>query len=316
MSDKVFISHSSKDQEVADTVRLHLESAGLTCWIAPRDIEPGADWTEGIMRGIASSRAFVLVFSRHANDSEHVRREVGEAFSLHLPVIPFRTETVEPRAGLRYFLESVHWLDASKPPLQQHLPALSERVKALLNGEVSSSAFQISPAIEFKSVSVAAPHNRKLWLSAIGLIVAAAIIAAGVWFFAANNRKTNEASSNPAAHAIPAKSVAVLPFESLSADKEDTYFADGVQDDILNNLAKIAQLTVISRTSVMQYRAGEKRDLRQIANALGVANVLEGTVRRNSNRIRVNAELIDAGQDKTIWADSFDRDLTDIFGIQ
>ena len=115
---------------------------------------------------------------------------------------------------------------------------------------------------------------------------------------------------------IPTKSIAVLPFESLSEDKEDTYFADGVQDDILNDLAKIAQLTVISRTSVMQYRAGEKRDLRQIASALGVATVLEGTVRRNANRVRVNAELVDARQDKTIWADSFDRDLTDIFAIQ
>ena len=89
-----------------------------------------------------------------------------------------------------------------------------------------------------------------------------------------------------------------------------------MQDEILNNLAKVAELKVISRTSVMQYRAGEKRDLRQIASALGVANVLEGTVRRNSNRVRVSTELIDARQDKTIWADSYDRDLTDIFAIQ
>jgi TolB-like protein len=87
---------------------------------------------------------------------------------------------------------------------------------------------------------------------------------------------------------VPAKSIAVLPFESLSENKTDSYFADGVQDEILNNLAKIAQLKVISRTSVMQYRADVKRDLRQIANALGVANVLEGAVRRNGNRVRVS----------------------------
>jgi tetratricopeptide (TPR) repeat protein len=89
-----------------------------------------------------------------------------------------------------------------------------------------------------------------------------------------------------------------------------------MQDEVLNHLAKIAQLKVISRTSVMQYRAGAKRDLRQIANALGVANVLEGAVRRNANRIRVSMELIDARNDNTIWADSYDRDLTDIFAIQ
>ena len=89
-----------------------------------------------------------------------------------------------------------------------------------------------------------------------------------------------------------------------------------MQDEILNNLAKIAQLKVISRTSVMQYRADTKRDLRQIANALGVANVLEGTVRRDGNHVRVSTELVDARNDNTIWADSYDRDLTDIFAIQ
>ena len=117
--------------------------------------------------------------------------------------------------------------------------------------------------------------------------------------------------------AVPTeKSIAVLPFESLSENKNDAYFADGVQDEILNNLAKIAQLKVISRTSVMQYRADAKRDLRQIATALGVANVLEGTVRRDGNHVRVSTELIDARNDNTIWADSYDRDLTDIFAIQ
>ena len=112
------------------------------------------------------------------------------------------------------------------------------------------------------------------------------------------------------------KSIAVLPFETLSDSRSDSYFADGVQDEILNNLAKIAQLKVISRTSVMQYRADNKRDLRQIAYALGVSNVLEGTVRREGNRVRVSTELIDAGNDNTIWADSYDRDLTNIFSIQ
>jgi len=112
------------------------------------------------------------------------------------------------------------------------------------------------------------------------------------------------------------RSIAVLPFESISANKDDAYFADGIQDEILNYLAKIAQLKVISRTSVMQYQAGARRDLRQIANALGVANVLEGVVRRDANRVRVTTELVDARNDNTIWADSYDRDLTDIFAIQ
>lgn len=113
MESNVFISHSSKDKATADAICEHLESAGIRCWIAPRDIEAGSDWIEGIMQGIAGCRVFVLLFSAHANDSDHVRREVAKAFALHLPVIPFRTEAIEPRAGLGYFLEAVHWLDAT-----------------------------------------------------------------------------------------------------------------------------------------------------------------------------------------------------------
>ncbi|HEX3445172.1 MAG TPA: tetratricopeptide repeat protein, partial [Chthoniobacterales bacterium] len=153
-------------------------------------------------------------------------------------------------------------------------------------------------------------------LPVIGSIGAAIVAAVIVWFFVTSGRRPIESNTVPIAAAIPPKSIAVLPFESLTGEKEDVYFADGVQDEILNDFAKIAQLTVISRTSVMEYRTPEKRDLRQIANALGVANVLEGTVRRSANRVRISTELIDARQDKTIWADSFDRDLTDIFAIQ
>ena len=113
----------------------------------------------------------------------------------------------------------------------------------------------------------------------------------------------------------PEKSIAVLPFENLSDDRENTFFADGVHDDILSSLAKIADLKVISRTSVQQYRTGT-RNLREIGEALGVAHVLEGTVRRAGNRVRVNAQLINARTDAHIWAETFDRELTDLFAIQ
>jgi TolB-like protein len=313
---KVFISHSNKDKAIADAICEHLESAGARCWIAPRDIEAGTEWTEGIMRGIASSRVFVLVFSSHANDSEHVRREVSRAFSLHLDVIPFRTEAVEPRASLAYFLQTVHWLDASAGPLQPHLTVLGELVKRLLEGrEHGASLSEIGQKSELKR-GYTAGRKKRHWLSAAGLAGVAAVVASALWFFLVSERRWNESNAISPVSAIPVKTVAVLPFESLSESKEDAYFAEGVQDEILNKVAKIANLTVISRTSVMQYRAGEKRDLRQIAKALGVTNVLEGTVRRNGNRVRVSTELIDARRDTTTWADSFDRDLTDVFAIQ
>jgi TolB-like protein/Flp pilus assembly protein TadD len=117
-----------------------------------------------------------------------------------------------------------------------------------------------------------------------------------------------------AAHKVD-KSIAVLPFENLSDEKENAYFADGVQDDVLTNLSKISDLRVISRTSVMQYR-GRPTNLREIGKALGVSNVLEGSVRRSGNRVRVNVQLIDANTDEHVWANDYDRDVTDVFAIQ
>src|SRR5215475_12002919 len=115
---------------------------------------------------------------------------------------------------------------------------------------------------------------------------------------------------------IPEKSIAVLPFENQSSDPENAFFSDGVQDEILTNLARVADLKVISRTSVMQYKSGAKRNLRQIANELGVAHVVEGGVQRVGNRVRVNAQLIDARTDAHLWAQTYDRPLDDVFAIQ
>ncbi len=116
------------------------------------------------------------------------------------------------------------------------------------------------------------------------------------------------------AHKID-KSIAVLPFENLSDDKENAYFADGIQDDVLTNLSKIGDLKVISRTSVMAYR-GQTPNIREIGKALGVSSILEGSVRRIGNRVRVNVQLINASNDEHMWAEDYDRDLTDVFAIQ
>ncbi len=112
------------------------------------------------------------------------------------------------------------------------------------------------------------------------------------------------------------KSIAVLPFENLSGDPDNAYFADGIQDDILTNLSKIGDLKVISRTSVMSYRGSGTRNARDIGKALGVATLVEGSVRRIGNRVRVNVQLINASTDEHIWAEDYDRDLTDVFAIQ
>jgi TolB-like protein/Flp pilus assembly protein TadD len=307
MESKVFISHSSKDNAIADQICQHLESDGIKCWIAPRDLKAGSDWTEGIIQGINSCRLFVLVFSSSANNSEHVRREVATAFSLGLAVIPFRVEDINPSGSLGYFLGTVHWLDAITPPLEKRLKVLTERVNYLLpdQGRFATSRSESVRRPKTEPV-IPPPFKRPRWI--IGILLFCVVILIAFWLLW--QRPRNAPSE------IPPRSIAVLPFDNISANQDDAYFADGVQDEILNNLAKIAQLKVISRTSVMQYRADTRRDLRQIASALSVANVLEGTVRRNGNRVRVSAELIDARNDSTVWADSYDRDLTDIFTIQ
>jgi serine/threonine-protein kinase len=124
------------------------------------------------------------------------------------------------------------------------------------------------------------------------------------------------AKATTAGSAFPEKSIAVLPFESLSVEKENAYFADGVQDEILTLLAKIGDLKIISRVSVMQYKSGVARNLREIGQQLGVANVVEGSVQRSGNRVRVNAKLVDARTDRQLWAQTYDRDLADVFAIQ
>jgi TolB-like protein/Tfp pilus assembly protein PilF/class 3 adenylate cyclase len=149
---------------------------------------------------------------------------------------------------------------------------------------------------------------RVLWAEvAVALLVLAAIIAAFVLLL---RRPTRSAL------AVVEKSIAVLPFENRSEDKANAYFTDGVQDEILTDLAKIADLKVISRTSVMQYKSGVAHNLREIAQQLGVANVVEGSVQRSGNRVRVNAQLVDARTDAHLWAQTYDRDLADVFAIQ
>jgi TolB-like protein/class 3 adenylate cyclase len=129
-------------------------------------------------------------------------------------------------------------------------------------------------------------------------------------------RQPKETQTAPGPPAIQEKSIAVLPFRNLSSDKKNAYFADGIQDVILTDLAKIADLKVISRTSVMQYKSGVTRNLRDIGRQLGVAHILEGSVQRAANRVRVNAQLIDARRDAYLWGETYDRDLADVFLIQ
>ena len=165
-------------------------------------------------------------------------------------------------------------------------------------------AFDVTPQGIKTTPTIALPgaHRRR---NVIMLVATGVIISAAAGFFVLPRAVARKID----------KSIAVLPFENLSDDKENAYFADGVQDDVLTNLSKIGDLKVISRTSVMQYR-GKTTNVREIGKALGVSNILEGSVRRSGNKVRVNVQLIDANSDEHIWASDYDRDVTDVFAIQ
>src|SRR5205809_772960 len=161
--------------------------------------------------------------------------------------------------------------------------------------------------------SVTRESSKKLdrWIIAI-LVLAVVLLLTNQFVL---HRDEKRADIAPVAE-ISAKSIAVLPFENLSEEKANAFFADGVQDEILTDLARIADLKVISRTSVMHYKSGIARNLREIGEQLGVAHVLEGSVQRSGNRVRVNAQLVDARTDRHLWGQTYDRDLADVFAIQ
>jgi TolB-like protein len=150
--------------------------------------------------------------------------------------------------------------------------------------------------------------SNKKWVA----IAVLAVLTFGIIWWSLSRAHNNLASR---AAEVPAKSIAVLPFENLSRDPDNAYFADGIQDEILTRLSKIADLKVISRTSTQHYKSAPE-NLPEIAKQLGVAHVLEGSVQKSGDAVRVNVQLIKAANDSHLWAETFDRKLTDIFSVE
>src|SRR5438093_886781 len=225
------------------------------------------------------------------------------------------------QAGPKKVMSAI--LDKEPPPLTRYLAHPSAELQQIISKtlrkdreeryhsahEILHALKELRRRLEFKLQRAAAP----LWLrwarSPVALVVMllAAALALTFPFF----RQRNLTTSLP-----PDKSIAVLPLQNLSEDKQNAFFADGVQDELLSNLSKIKELKVISRTSVMQYKSGTKRNLKEIAQQLSVNNVVEGSVRRSGDRVRVSVQLIDARNDTHLWAEHYDRDVADVFAVQ
>jgi len=262
MAHDVFVSYAAADRATAFSVVTGLESRGMRCWVAPRDIAAGSEYGEEIVEAVKACRILVVIFSEQANSSPHVRREVERAVSARRAILPFRIEDIAPTGAMEYALGNTHWLDAFTRPLDPHIAALTATAQRMLG------------------------------------------------------RKTGTDLPEPALSLGTDKpSVVVLPFTNMSGDPEQEYFSDGITEDIITDLSKISGLFVVARNTAFTYK-GKAVKVQEVSQALGVSFVLEGSVRKAGSRVRVTGQLISGRDGGHVWADRFDRDLTDIFAIQ
>jgi TolB-like protein len=299
----VFVSYASQDAAVANSIVENLEQHGLKCWIAPRDVKPGSQYADAIVRAINEAKAVVLVLSGSAVDSAHVAREVERAASKRKPIIPFRLDAAALNPEFEYFLSNSQWIDVPKLGMPAALVKLAEAV-----GHVSVAPSQAPTS----SHSVTRKRTAKQIIATVAVIVAlGAAVGLGFYFWSSSHKAAPPAS----VAVISDKSIAVLPFTDMSEKKDQEYFADGMAEEIIDLLVKIPGLKVISRTSSFQFK-GKTQDLRSIGAQLGVAYVLEGSVRKSGDRLRVTAQLINSRDGTQLWSQTYDRDLSDVLKMQ
>ena len=327
-SGEVFISYASQDASVATAIVEALENAGVACWIAPRDVTPGDFYADAIVGAINASRVMVVVLTESAVASAHVLREVERASAKRHPVISFRIGAAQLPAGLEYFLSASHWLDAAASGVPASLPRLVEAVQRLVaptlgaspnrasdNAKPPEALFPHTPAVK-ASWGV---RRTRVTVFAVVAVVMAYLIVDRLWLskHEAGERSAaaDTAAATPAAAVISERSIAVLPFADMSEKHDQEYFSDGLSEELINHLAHNADLKVIARTSSFAFK-GKNEDMRSIASKLGVANLLEGSVRKAGGTLRITAQLIRASDGVHLWSETFDRKLNDIFRVQ
>src|SRR5580658_944995 len=273
----VFVSYASQDAAVANSIVENLEQHGCKCWIAPRDVKPGAQYADAIVRAINDAKAIVLVMSAGAVTSAHVGREVERAASKHKPIIAFKIDAAPLSAALEYFLSQSQWIDVPALGMKAALAKLAEAAG-------KDSVFSTQP---IPLATRGGGMTRRIGIAAAVVVSLGVVVASGVYFWKSNQRAVQPA----AVAAITDKSIAVLPFVDMSEKKDQEYFGDGMAEEIIDLLVKIPPIKVIGRTSSFQFK-GKNEDLRTVGAKLGVAYVLEGSVRRSADRVRVTAQLV------------------------
>lgn len=312
----VFISYASQDTAVANKVVGALEHSNVRCWIAPRDVTPGAFYADEIVHAIDAARALVLILSQNAAASQHVLREVERASAKRHLVVSLKIDHAPLPAGLEYFLNTSQWLDASHGDITDSLPKLINSVR------IAVQAPAMAPQSVAPSLSAASPKRATIYIASLIVLGVGAYATYRLWGSAGRGVParvpvvTLSASAPvPATATIPEKSVAVLPFVDMSEKKDQTYFGDGIAEEMTDILARIPQLKVIGRTSSFRFR-DHAQDLHAVGAQLGVTYIVEGSVRSAGSRIRVTAQLFDTRSGTQLWADSYDRALGDVLALQ
>jgi len=293
---RVFVSHASADRAFAEALADYLEQRGIACWLAPRDVAPGALYAEAIINAISDAPALVLVLSQHAAASSHVGKELERASSKRRPIIAVRLDQAPLPPAFEYFLSESQWIEAGALGRDAAFAKLADALRAPGAAVRSASSAR----------SIARPPRSRL---AFGLAAIAVLAVIGASAFVMLRAR------QPVAAGADLHSIAVLPFADLSQAHDQEYFADGMAEEILDLLAKIPSLKVIARTSSFQFK-GNAGDVRTIGERLGVATLLEGSVRKAGNHLRITAQLIRAADGSHLWSDSYDRDVSDVFRTQ
>jgi adenylate cyclase len=317
-SKNVFISYASQDAAVANAIVERLEKEGIRCWIAPRDVTPGALYADGIIRALNEAKVLVLVLSVSSIASNHVGKEVERASSKGRPVVALKVDAAPLTTTLEYFLSESQWIEMGTGGMEAASVKLVEAVRRQLDtsGMTESRGHLDRPDLR------ASTKVRRNWMAAGGaiLLVALAYFVVDKWWIskgAAEERLAAAAvsASVSAPPAISDKSVAVLPFVDMSEKKDQEYFSDGLSEELIDMLTKVSDLRVPARTSSFYFK-GKQIRISDIAKELGVAHLLEGSVRRSGNTLRVTTQLIRADNGYHEWSQTYDRKLDDIFKVQ
>ena len=324
----VFLSYASQDAAVANTVVAALERQGIRCWIAPRDVTPGEFYAGSIVHAIDAAKAIVLILSGNAASSPHVVREVERAASKRHPVIALRLDRAPLPADLEYFLNMSQWLDASGGDINRAMPKLVAAVRVAIERPPATPDFSAVTTVvgtsSPKSYPLANSRSRYQVAIAAGFLVAvsiAGLVAYKLWrpehqvVALAPAVATGATGAVTAAPVIPEKSVAVLPFVDMSEKKDQEYFSDGMSEELIDMLTRIPDLRVPARTSSFYFK-GKLATIAEIGKALGVAHVLEGSVRKSGKTLRVTAQLIRMDNGYHMWSQTYDRNVTDVFKVQ